>query len=135
MEFIKSEVYPDLYLIKNPVKDKDYINKAIKEKVIELSVNQFKDNKVSEEILSYTLRFYEYSKGDWGENGTAYFIEHQEKSGGMFPELLEYYPKYLRAKFNVYACKEDVTNYFGRLYYYNEIGVIKIDTLLNSCKK
>ncbi|WP_299435576.1 hypothetical protein [uncultured Aquimarina sp.] len=135
MELIQSKVYPDLYLIKNPVKDKNAVNKVIREKVIQLSINQFKSTEASKESETYTLRFYEYSKGDWGENGTAYFIEHKEKPGGMLPELLEYYPEYLMAKFSIQPCKEDSSSYFGKLDYYNETKRIKIDTLLNSCKR
>lgn len=131
MEFVQSKVYTDLYLIKNQVKDKDIVNKAIKEKVLQ-QVNQYKTSK---EKQPQTLRFYEYSKGDWGENGTAYFIEHKETRDGMMAELLEYYPEYLIAEFSLHSCKEDSSGYFGKLDYFNEMKRIKTDTLLNSCKK
>lgn len=127
MEFMQSKIYPDLYLIKKPVKNKDSLNKAIKEKVVQLTKNQ-----KTKEMQAYNLRFYEYNKGDWGENGTAYFLDHEEKPEGMLPELLEYYPEYLLAKFSIQPCNE---NYFGKLDYYNGVTHIKIDTLLSSCKK
>ncbi len=135
MEFVQSKVYPDLYFIKNPISNKDSINKIIKEKVIQLSNNQFKSKEIPKKPQAYTLRFYEYSKGDWGENGTAYFVEHKEKPEGMLPELLEYYPEYLMAKFSLQACKKDTSSYYGKLEYYNDSKIIKTDTLLNTCKK
>ncbi|WP_280935988.1 hypothetical protein [Aquimarina sp. 2201CG14-23] len=135
MEFIQSKIYPDLYLIRNPVKDKDSLNKSIKDKVIQLSNNQFKSKDIPREIQSYTLRFYEYNKGDWGEYGTPYFIEHKEKPEGMFPELLEYYPEFLLARFSVQNCEKDTSSYYGKLEYYTDARIIKTDTLFNFCKK
>lgn len=134
MEFIQSSIYPDLYLIKNPVKDKNAVNKAIKEKVIKLTNNQFKGKGISKNSQFYSLRFYEYNKGDWGENGTAYFIEHEERRDGMLAELLEYYPEYLLAAYSLQPCKINSDSYFGKLDYYNNRKRIKTDTLLNSCK-
>lgn len=136
MEFIQSKVYPNLYLVKNPVENKKIVNKAIKEKVIQKMNHQFADeNEKSNDQQPFTLSFYKYSKGDWGENGTAYFIEHKERRDGMLPELLEYYPEYLLAKFNGHPCKEDNSNYFGKLDYYKDRKIMKTDTLLNLCKK
>jgi hypothetical protein len=130
-EFIQSEVYPNLYLVKNPSEDINIINKAIREKVIQLT-NQH-DLKV---IQSYpTLSFYKYSKGDWGENGTAYFIKHKERRDGMTAELLEYYPECLLAEFIIQPCKKNTINFYGKLDYYHETKRIKTDTLLNSCIK
>ena len=134
MEFIQSKVYADLYLIKHPVKNKDSLYKAIKEKVVQLTNNQFKENEISKEIQLYTLRFYEYSKGDWGENGTVYFLDHKEKPDGMLPELLEYYPEYLLAEFSTQPCINNNANYFGMLAYYHKNKQIKTDTLFISCK-
>jgi len=136
MELIQSKVYPNLYLIKNPVKDKKIVNKAIEEKITQRMNTQLTGkNKESKDKQLSTLSFYEYSKGDWGESGTAYFIEHKERQDGMTAELLEYYPEYLIANFSLQPCKNDSSNYFGKVDYYNEVRIIKTDTLLNTCKK
>ncbi len=125
MEFIQSEVYPDLYIIKNPVKERSTLNNIIKEKVFRtISVENKKSN---------TLRFYEYHKGDFGESGTVYFIKNKERRDGMTAELLEYYPEYLIAEYSLQYCSEESAGYFGKLDYYNDRQIIKTDTLLNSC--
>ena len=74
MKFIQSQVYPDLYLIKNPDKDKDIVRQAIKEFILQQKHSQL----VPENGASKKIQFYEYTTGDWGENGTAYFLEHKE---------------------------------------------------------
>lgn len=131
MEFIKSEVNPNLYIVKNPSEDMNTVNKAIREKVIQLIKNQTSKGKQSYSTLS----FYTYSKGDWGENGTAYFIKHEERRDGMTAELLEYYPECLLAEFTVQPCEKNNAYFYGKLEYYHEDKRIKTDTLLNSCNK
>ena len=131
MEFIQSEVYPNLYIVKNPSEDMNTVNKAIREKVIQL-INQ----QVTKDIQSYpAFSFYKYNKGDWGENGTAYFIKHKERRDGMTAELLEYYPEYLLAEFRVQPCKKNNAYFYGKLEYYHEDKRVKTDTLLNYCNK
>ncbi len=131
MEFIQSEVYPNLYIVKNPSEDMNTVNKAIREKVIQL-INQ----QVTKDIQSYpAFSFYKYNKGDWGENGTAYFIKHKERRDGMTAELLEYYPECLLAEFTVQPCEKNNAYFYGKLEYYHEDKRIKTDTLLNSCNK
>lgn len=131
MEFVQSKVYPDLYLIKNPAEEKFILHSAIKEKVN----NLIKKNDTSNGKQQFTLRFYEYSNGDWGESGTTYFLEHKERPDGMTAELLEYYPEYKLAKFSLKICKENETGYLGELNYYKNNKRIKTDTLLHSCTK
>jgi len=129
MEFIQSNVYPDLYLIKNLVKDKSIVDQAIREKVMQEMTYTLGEKKL------ITVRFYEYNKGDWGERGTAYFIDHKEKRDGMLPELLEYYPECLLAKFSLRPCKNEERNYFGVLEFYTNGRSTKTDTLTNTCIK
>lgn len=123
MEFVQSQIYPDLYLVKNPVDGKSIVYQSVRKKVA-----QEKENNEPT-----TLRFYEYTKGDWGENGTAYFMEHKERRDGMTAELLEYYPEYLIAIYSLQPCSKG-QGYLEKLDYYNERKPIKTDTLLNSCK-
>ncbi len=121
MEFIQSKVYPDLYLIKNPISDRDSRNKIIQEMVIQ---------KVNTESIS-SMRFYEYYKG-WGSNpfgeaGTAHFIEYKEDPGGFSSELLEYYERYRIAKFDMNFSEN---NTFGIISYYQNGNEIKTDTII-----
>lgn len=134
MEFIQSKVYPNLYLIKNPVENKNVLNKAIKEKVTQKIGVQFgTKNEVLKGIELKNLKFYEYNRGDWGESGTAYFIENKERGDGMTAELLDYYPEFLVAEYNQQPCKIEIVGYLGKLDYYHQRKLIKTDTLLNSC--
>lgn len=135
MEFIQSKVYPDLYLIKNPTQEDVILQSSIREKVIELLTRQINKRDISFKKQSYTLRFYEYNKGDWGESGTVYFLEHEERRDGMTAELLEYYPEYELAKFSVPLSKAKEVEYFGVLNYYKDHKRIKTDTILNSFAK
>lgn len=135
MEFIPSEVYSDLYLIKNPIRDKAVLNTIIKNKVTQNINSQLNGN---EEQLKTTMRFYKYFKGwgtiPFGKAGTAHFIKNEEDPGGFSSELLEYYPKYKMATFNWMPCKGNATYYFGNLSYYENGLIIKTDTLFNSCQ-
>ncbi len=145
MEFIQSDVYPDLYLIKNPIKDTDSIHRMIKNRVLK---------KVNTELLnahgaadfseygmdpsSYRIRFYEYYTGTFffipfGEAGTDHFIENKEDPGGFSSEELSHYHQYRIAEFNIDYCENDTLNSVGRLYYYQGRDLIKTDTLLNQC--
>lgn len=136
MEFIQSKVYPDLYLIKNPVQDKNTIQNAIKDFV----VKAIKDNEKAmySRKEEYQLRFYQYFKS-WnplvfGDSGTAYFIENEEDLGGMIVEDLSMYPKYKLATFKMTNNKKDTTSLYGVLEYYKEGYVVKTDTLTHNKK-
>ena len=138
MEFIQSKVYPDIYLIKNLIDDRDSLNKIIKSMVTQKMNSQFISNKEkSTTQLNYSISFYEYYKGwgthPFGEAGTAHFIEHKEDPGGFSSELLEYYREYKIATFRLKHCKNDTISYFGNLKYYKDGTVIRTDTLINLC--
>ena len=145
MEFIRSNVYPNLYLIKNPVNNRDSIHKAIEEMVLKkvntelldkLEANEFSENLMN--TSSYRFRFYEYYTGTFflipfGEAGTKHFIENEEDPEGFSSEELSHYNQYRIAEFNVGYCKNDTLHYVGRLNYYQGWDVIKTDTLFNQC--
>ena len=85
MEFIPSKVYPDLYLIKYPIRDKDSLHKIIAKIVLQKVSNHFKTpSKNTTAIVPYRIRFYEYYSGTpffvpFGEAGTKHFIENKER--------------------------------------------------------
>jgi hypothetical protein len=148
IEFIPSKAIPNLYIIKNPIKNKDSLHSLIKKMVLEKvnsqAVNQIdKYKKVnpndSSVTLRYTIDFYEYYKGSvfipFGDAGTHYFIENEEDPGGFSVEVLDMYPKYHIAQFNLKFCKNDTIHYYGTLDYYKEWEIVKTDTLINLCKK
>lgn len=135
MKVIQSKVYPHLFLIKNPVEDRSRVYQEVQEIVLQKEDNQGKfNNASSDDELTSKLLFYEYNSGDWGESGTAYFIEHKERRDGMTAEILGYYPEYLIAEYTQKLCKEG-PGHFGKIDYYNNRKRVKIDTLLNSCNQ
>ncbi len=118
MEFIQSKVYPNLYLIKNPIDDRDSINKIIKNKILQEVNNQFVVNKSN--VDDNRIRFYEYTSA-WGfSNGTKHFIENEEDPGGFSSEVLNNYQEYQMAYFELKQCKSDSLNYFGNLIYFKD---------------
>lgn len=127
MEVIQSKIYPNVYLIKNLDEDSSKVRQAIKE----ISLQQMNNLFITDDETSNKIQFYEYTTGDWGENGTAYFLEHKERADGMTAELLAYYPNYLRAIFNISYCKEISTCNYGTLTYYEDRQIIKVDTIKN----
>jgi hypothetical protein len=143
MEFIQSKVYPDLYLIKNPINDKDSIQKVIQKKVLQKvnteffykhGANEFSKNRKDE--LSYRIRFYEHYTGTFflipfGEAGTVHFIENEEDPGGFSSEELSHYNKYHVAEFNLEYDKNNTLNVVGNLNYFKDGAVIKTDTIVN----
>lgn len=144
MEFTQSEVYPNLYLVKYPIKYKDSIHKVIEKIVLEKVNTEFLDNNGANEFskklpeVSYHIRFYEYYTGTpffvpFGEAGTVHFIENEEDPGGFSSEELSHYNEYRIAEFNLEYCKNDTLNFVGRLSYYQGLDVIKTDTIINQC--
>lgn len=133
MEFIQSMVYPDLYLVKNPVKDKKELNTAIKDYVIE-QVNKSNESVSTLKTASnYSLRFYQYSKS-WGINlfadaGTAYFLENEEDPSGFVVEELSMYSNYRLAEFHWNPCKNGSGQYCGELIYFEEGEVSQTEIL------
>ena len=136
MEFIQSKVYPDLYLVKNPVNDTIELQKAIKQFVIE---NAPKQSNQIETDLQYDkqliFRFYTYYKSSnlmvFSDAGTAYFVENEEDSGGFSVEVLDMYSQYKLATFKSIINKKDTTKYCGILDFYKEYTVTKSDTICN----
>lgn len=148
MEFLQSKVYPNLYLIKKPIEDKDALNKLIKQQVIQQIKNQFFNfdkkkkykyySKLIKEV-NHSIQFYEYYKAwgfiPFGEAGTAYFIENEEDFGGFSSELLQHYPKYKIAVFSLSYYRNDTINYFGKLEYFKDEKVTKTDTIIKFLSK
>ncbi|PXY40479.1 hypothetical protein DMB65_12815 [Flavobacterium cheongpyeongense] len=150
MKFIQSKVYPNLYLVENEIKDRDSLNKLIKQMVIKKmnsefigreekykSKYQYTPDSPSRTDLYYFLNFYTYFEG-WGTNpfgeaGTAYFIENEEDPGGFSSEELDHYRKYKIAEFYIRFCEKDTVNYIGILKYYRNDEITKTDTIINKC--
>lgn len=151
MEFIQSKVYPDIYLVKNPIYNKGSLRMIIKKMVFQKVNKEFigNENKYKDSIFNYrtdlysnpyfdyTLIFYKYYKG-WGMNpfgkaGTEHFIKHKEDPGGFSSELLEHYYEYSIARFEICLCGNDSSKYFGILRFFTNNEEMKIDTIVNQC--
>ncbi len=139
MEFIQSKVYPDLYLIKYPIKDKDSLHKIIAKMVFHKVSNHFKTpSKNTTAIVPYRIRFYEYYSGTpffvpFGEAGTTHFIENKEDPGGFSSEYISDYNRFHIAEFNLKYCRNDSLNYIGTINYYQNWDIIKTDIIINQC--
>lgn len=145
MEFIQSKIYPNLYLIKYPIKNRDSINKLIKSKTNEVVSKQpfytgttikLIDKNTIETISENdnTIHFYLYTN-EWGfSNGTQYFIEHKEDPGGFTTEVLTDYKVHKMAYFELKYCKNDSAKIVGNLTYFKEGKVLKTEQIINHCK-
>lgn len=150
MQFIQSEVYPRLYLLKNEINDQDSVNRLIKEMVVRKMNSEFVGNEEVHKYkyqydedspvrrdLHYSLRFYTYFEGGgvnpFGQAGTAHFIKNKEDPGGFSSEELDHYRDYLRASYDVSFCDNDTVNYIGILRYYRNGDEIQKDTIINKC--
>ncbi|WP_299895551.1 hypothetical protein [uncultured Aquimarina sp.] len=132
MEFIQSKVYPDLYLVKHAVEEKDSLHKAIK-KIVKQNLIEHHQKADFKDSFQYSLRFYTYYK-NWnplafGDSGTAYFIDNEEDLGGMIVEDLSMYPQYKLAIFTMTDCKNTNTSICGKLDYYENGYVLKTDII------
>lgn len=139
MEFIQSKVYPDLYLVKYPIKNKDSIFRVIENMVLQKVNDQFKTS-VKRIEMPYRISFFEYYNGTpffipFGEAGTTHFIENKEDPGGFSSEELFHYNQYRIAEFSLDYCKNDTLNYVGTINYYKGQEVIKTDIIINQCKQ
>lgn len=141
MEMIQSTVYPNLYLVKHPIKDRDSLNNIIKSKVIEVIgknpiINQKIYSENTYEAPYATLAFYTYSKNSklsvFQDYGTSYFIDNQEDLGGMIVEYLSMYQTQKLATYNIKAYKNDITRYYGALTYFKDAYPVKTDTINNN---
>lgn len=138
MEFIQSNVYPNLYLVKNEIKNRDSLNNTIRKKVIKQINDDFITNgkrytENTHKAPYATLAFYSYSKSSrlsvFQDYGTAYFIDHKEDLGGFSVEDLSMYQNEKLATFNIRLYKNDSTQYYGVLEYYEKGYPVKTDTL------
>ncbi|MEB2777371.1 hypothetical protein SYJ56_18800 [Algoriphagus sp. D3-2-R+10] len=133
MEFIQSQVYPELYLIKDPSKAKGGLHQAIQEKTLEHLRKNLPEHEVSTLATDYSIKFYEYTRS-WSINlfadaGTSYFLENEEDLGGFVVEDLGMYSKQLLASFQFLNCNNDTNSPCGELSYFNEGQLMKTDTL------
>jgi hypothetical protein len=149
MKFIQSKVYPNLYLIKNEITERDSLHQLIKKLVVKRMNSDFigkedqyksKNNDSPESSSStdssYSLDFYTYFKA-WGTNplgeaGTAHFIENKEDPGGFSSEELDHYEEYKIADFHIHFCEEDTVKTIGILHFYENNEITKRDTIINS---
>lgn len=138
MEFIQSNVYPNLYLVKNEIKDRDSLHAIIKSRVIEMiDKNLINNQKVytanTHEAPYAVLAFYSYSKSSrlsvFQDYGTAYFIDHEEDLSGFSVEDLGMYHNEKLATFNIRPNKKGTTQHYGLLEYYENGYVVKTDTV------
>lgn len=141
MEFIQSKVYPNLYLVKNPIKDRDSLNNIIKGRVLEIIDKNLINYQTiytenTAEVPYAILAFYTYSKNSklsvFQDYGTAYFIDNEEDLGGMIVEDLSMYQTQKLATYNIKAYKNDTTRYYGALTYYSDAYPVKTDTINNN---
>lgn len=132
MEFIQSNVYSNLYIVKNPLKDIEERNKAI---INEIKVHLKNKHKQTKE-LSYSdtksIYFYEYVGASFSflsEAGTEYFIDHEEDLGGFVSEELGMYQEYRIAEFYYTPCNNDSSKTCGEIGFYHEGELVKADSL------
>ena len=135
MQFIQSEVYPDLYLIKYPEKDQKVLHQAIRENVIKhLNSGVLRGKKLAY-IKGNSIFFYKYYKAlpfsIFQDAGTAYFLENEEDLGGFVTEELGMYSKYKLAEFYYAPCTTDGALYCGEIRYSNEGDFVKSESLFN----
>lgn len=142
MEFIQSKVYKDMYLIKNPINNRDSIHSFIKQICLERMNKEFIGNEKkykdynsdsSKVWINYDLDFYNYTDNFFGSN-TAHFIENEEDDGGptsmYFLSTIE---DEKLARFSINYCENDTINYYASITYYNNESELKTDTIINKC--
>ncbi len=132
MQFIQSEVYPNLYIVKYPDKDQKVLQQAIINQVL----NHFKTTVKNGKPLAYSnnndIHFYEYGGttfGFLGEAGTGYFIDHEEDLGGFVTEELGMYTNYKLAQFYFNPCNQESTLTCGEIKYFKEGEIFKSEIL------
>ena len=142
MELIPSKIYPNLYLVKNPIRDNDSLKSFMLKVIAQKLGNQLIccDSKYVMEpttTLDYSIHFYKYYKGwgfsPFGAAGTAHFVENAEDPGGFSSELLEHYDHYIIALFHLKKRGKDTMINYGLLTYFKDGDPIKSDTIFNLC--
>lgn len=145
MEFIQSEVYPDLFLIKHPSKNQNSLHKFIANKVVQemnkenigiddsfSSTNR--DTIETNGAVDNTLLFYRYTTA-WGfNNGTVHFIENKEDPGGFSSEVLNNYEDDQLAYFSFRYCENDSSQYFGNLRFFIDGNPVDNEIVINKCR-
>lgn len=114
IEFIRSKVSKDVFLIKNPPKEDSLLKKEI---IFFLRKNPLKDLKELSKI-----NFYRYS------SNTKHFLENLPDRGGFSSEELSDYPEDNLAFFRVYKYNQNNLKKEGLLYFYSD-GFYKPDTI------
>lgn len=134
MEFIQSNVYSNLYIVKNPVKDKSELQIAIVKKIKEHLITEHQPTKELSYSKTKRIYFYEYvgmSFGFLSEAGTEYFIDHEEDLGGFVTEELGMYQKYILAEFYYEPIAKGTNVICGELDFFHDGEFIKTDTICN----
>ena len=132
MEFIQSKVYSNLYIVENPIKDKEALKKAIIEKIKGHLKTKHKQTKELSYSDTKSIYFYEdggMTFGFLGEAGTSYFIDHEEDLGGFVTEELGMYQEYRLAEFYYKTCNNDSSKTCGEIGFYHEGEFVKTDSL------
>ena len=131
MEFIQSNVYSNLYIVENPLKDKEALKKAIINKIKDHLKTKHKQAKELSYSDTKSIYFYEdggMTFGFLGEAGTTYFIDHEEDLGGFVSEELGMYTEYRLAEFYYKPCEQNTTITCGELDFYQEGEFFKTAT-------
>ena|SRR5690554_6496238 len=139
MELIQSKVYKDMYLIKNPVNNKDSIQSLIKQICLDKMNKEFLGNEKkykdynsdsSKVWINYNFDFYNYTDNFFGSN-TAHFIENKEDDGG--PTSVNFLSEIQDEKiatFSIDFCENDTVNYYAKIIYHRGY---EIDTIFSKC--
>ena len=129
VEFVQSNVFNGLYLIKNPSKS----DSLLKTQIIDfLMKNSLKSDFMLKLKPEKGIDFYRYT------SDTKYFIENEgDDTGGFSQNSITDYTEENIATFFISECKKDSTKLVGKLYFYGNAGFSskrEIDTLIYHCK-
>ena len=129
VEFVQSNVFNGLYLIKNPSKS----DSLLKTQIIDfLMKNSLKSDYLSETQLKEGIDFYRYT------SDTKYFIENEgDDTGGFSQNSITDYIEENMAVFEISKCEKDSTKLVGELYFCGNADFshkTEIDTLIYHCK-
>ena len=129
VEFVQSNVFNGLYLIKNPSKS----DSLLKTQIIDfLMKNSLKSDYLSKTQLKEGIDFYRYT------SDTKYFIENEgDDTGGFSQNSITDYIEENMAVFEISKCEKDSTKLVGELYFCGNADFshkTEIDTLIYHCK-
>lgn len=133
-----------MYLIKNPINNRDSIHFFIKQICTERINRDFLGNErkyrdynsdSSKVWLNYDLNFYNYND-NWLGSNTAHFVENEEDDGGpTSTHFLSEIQNEKIAELNINYCENDTLNYYATISYYRKDYIYKADTIINKCSK